>query len=132
MIGLYVLEKLGLYRPLDYDHKRFERLASKCNEIEAIFWSAGYFELSKWGVLTPQLKASGYRLDFGLEGEGFNLAIEIDGHDYHKTKEQRQADYQRERNLKKRGWRFIRFTGSDIYNDVQGCVAEVVNIVRGY
>jgi very-short-patch-repair endonuclease len=132
MIHLQILERLGFYKPLDYDHKRFDRLAKKCNEIEAIFWSAGYFELSKYGILTPQLKASGYRLDFGLEGEGFKVTIEIDGHDYHKTKEQRKADYQRERNLKRRGWRFIRFTGGDIYNDVQGCVKEVVGIVRAY
>lgn len=131
MIGLRILEWAGFYRPLDYDHKRFERLAGRCNEIERIFWDAGYFELSKWGELTPQFKASGYRLDFALKiSDDLKVAIEIDGHDYHKTREQRQADYQRERNLKRRSWQFIRFTGGEIYNDPQQCVKEAVGIVR--
>jgi very-short-patch-repair endonuclease len=132
MLSLRILEAIGLYRPLDHAHKRFERLAKRCNEIEAIFWSVGYFELSKWGQLTPQENANGYRLDFALVGSTFKAAIEIDGHDSHKTKEQRTADYRRERHLKRRGWRFIRFTGSEMYTDPQGCVRDVVAIVRGY
>lgn len=88
VIGLQLLEKLGFYQPIDYEHKRFERLAKRCNEI--------------------------------------------DGHDSHKTKEQRTADYKRERHLKRRGWRFIRFTGTDVYTDPQGCVRDVLTIVRGY
>lgn len=131
-MGLQLLEKLGLCRPLDYGHRRFERLAGKCNEIESVFFSAGYFELSKWGVLTPQTWASGYLLDFSLVGNSFKVAIEIDGHDSHKTRDQRQADYQRENNLKERGWRFIRFTGGDVYLDAQGCVKKAINIIRGY
>jgi very-short-patch-repair endonuclease len=130
-VTLQLLEILGLYRPLGYHHKRFDNLAPKCNRIEAIFWSAAYFELSKLGEFTPQYEVDRYRLDFALVGNGFKIAIEIDGHDSHKSKLQRMSDYQRERRLKKLGWRFIRFTGSDIYRYVQECVADVSIIARG-
>lgn len=130
-IRLAILEKLGLYQLLSHDHDRFERLAGRCNKIESVLFSAGYFELSRYGRLTPQFEVGQYRLDFALEAPTFKLAIEIDGHDSHKTKDQRQADYQRERNLKRLGWRFIRFTGSDVYLDVQKCVKETIGIIRG-
>ncbi len=131
MTGLKFLARRGFSQPLDHDHKRFERLAKRCNEIERVFWSTGYFELSKWGRLTPQKKVDGYRLDFTLEIEGLKIAIEIDGRDYHSTEDQRAADYQRERNLHRRGWRFIRFTGGEVYKDPQQCIFEVVGILRG-
>lgn len=131
MIGLKILEGLGLYQPLDHEHKRFERLAQRCNEIERIFWSAGYFELSKWGRLTPQLKVGPYYLDFALQSDNFKLAIEIDGHEAHKTKAQRGADYERENYLKERGWRFVRFTGQQIYKDAQRAVFQTIRILRG-
>ena len=130
MIGLKILEFFKVYEPLDYHHKRFERLGKKCNQIEAIFWSAAYFELSKCGRLTPQVDVGRYRLDFALQGENFKVAIEIDGHDTHKSRDQRQHDYERERRLQELGWFFIRFTGSDVYGDAQGCVAQCVRIVR--
>lgn len=132
MLRLKVLESIGLFRPLAYDQKRFNRLAKTCNEIEAIFWSVSYFELSNWGLFTPQKRVDGYRLDFALEGNGFKVAIEIDGQDHHTTQADRAADYQRERNLKRRGWRFVRFTASEIYKDPQRCVSDVLGIVRGY
>ena len=131
MIELRILERIGVYRPLDYDQKRFERLAKRCNEIEAIFWSAAYFELSKYGWLTPQYKTRGYYLDFALQSDTFKVAIEIDGHEAHKSQEQRSADYDRENHLKAHGWRFIRFTGVKVYGDVQGCVRQAVMILRG-
>lgn len=132
MIGLRILEWAGLYNPLDYDHKRFERLGRRLESpIEKIFWSAAYFELAKYGQLTPQVNVDHYRLDFALIGNGFKVAIELDGHDYHCRQEQMTNDYKRQRRLQLKGWVVIRFTGSEIYNDVQGCVAEVLRLVGG-
>jgi very-short-patch-repair endonuclease len=132
MIALKILENLGLYKPVDYDHKRFDRLAARLESpIEKIFWSAGYFELSKYGQLTPQVNIEHYRLDFALIGNGFRVAIELDGHDYHSEKAQMTRDYQRQRRLQACGWTVIRFTGQEIYGDVQGCIADVVRLVRG-
>lgn len=124
---LKILERLGLYRPNHYQHKRFERLARKCESpIESIFWSTAYFELCKLGEFTPQFQAGPYRLDFALRIGGLDLAIELDGQDYHSSPKQRANDLKRQRHLERTGWRVIRFTGSEIYLDVQACVFEVV------
>lgn len=129
MIGLKILEWAGLYKPLDYDHNRFERLARRLESpVEEIFWSCGYFDLSKYGQITPQVNAYGYRVDFAYFVNGQKIAIEIDGFDFHSSKTQMTRDYQRQRQLEANGWRVIRFTGSEIYNDAQACVAEVVRL----
>jgi Uncharacterized protein conserved in bacteria len=53
------------------------------------------------------------------------LAIECDGHEYHASKEQRGHDAQRDRFLLAEGWRTARFTGSQIFKDVDGCAEEI-------
>lgn len=132
-----LLRRLGRYRPIDYDHARFEQLAQHCESpVERLFWSVAYFPLSKIGVITPQVDESPYRVDFSLaeieEAPGLRIAIEVDGHDYHKSKEQRDHDYKRDRYLMARGWQIIRFTGSQVYNDPQACTHETVDLVRQY
>ena len=57
------------------------------------------------------------------------MAIEIDGHEFHKTKEQRTKDTKRERYLQSKGWQVVRFTGTEIFENVYGCVEEVKNLV---
>ncbi|MCP4083202.1 MAG: DUF559 domain-containing protein [Planctomycetaceae bacterium] len=132
MLELKLLERLGFYKPVDHAHQRFERLSRWCESpVESAFWSVGYWELSKHGRLTPQVKVGRYRLDFALEAQTFKLAIEIDGHDYHSSKEQRAADYQRDRSLQMRGWRVVRFSGSEVVRDAAHCVLEVIRVVRG-
>ena len=54
------------------------------------------------------------------------LGIEIDGHIWHeKTKEQARKHKERERFLVSKGWKLLRYTGSEIFNDVSRCVDEV-------
>ena len=55
--------------------------------------------------------------------------IELDGHDYHKTKQQMSADYERENNLKELGYSVIRFTGSQVYNNPLSCVDKMITII---
>lgn len=54
------------------------------------------------------------------------LVIECDGHDFHeKTKEQAKRDKQRDRDCLLAGYNVMRFTGSEIYNDVEKCIQEI-------
>lgn len=135
-LDLALLEKLGLYKPIDYEHKRFEALKSLCNESEIIFWSCGYFEICKYGTITPQYPVDHYRIDFAVteipDTPLLKIAIELDGQDWHKTKEQRQSDYKRQRYLERKGWKFIRFTGVDVYNEPQACVQETIELIQEY
>lgn len=92
--------------------------------IEQQFWNIAKHRLL--GLL-PQYEIGRYRVDFALPDE--HLVIELDGHDYHKTKEQRTTDAKRERDLKELGWYVIRFTGTEIYRDVEKCVEQVERIL---
>lgn len=75
----------------------------------------------------PQYQLNGYRLDFAWPDQ--KVAVEVDGHDYHKTKEQRSCDAKRDRELAKLGWTTLRFTGSDVYRDADAVAQEILTFV---
>lgn len=91
--------------------------------IEKLFYELAQFELN----LYPQHEVGPYRLDFAIPEK--RIAIELDGHDYHKTKEQRTKDAKRDRYLTELGWTVLRFTGTEIYRDPKSCVAQICRIV---
>jgi very-short-patch-repair endonuclease len=72
-----------------------------------------------------------YRLDFAVVArvagpDLLRIAIECDGHAFHeRTKQQAQADKSRDRKLTSAGFRIFRFTGSEIFRDVEKCAAEI-------
>lgn len=78
--------------------------------------------------IAPQHIIGRYRADFAVTSA--RVVIEIDGHDYHKTKAQRTADAARERAIRLMGWDVIRFTGSEIYNNAIECVFQAIEIVK--
>lgn len=100
--------------------------------IEEMFWKAATeintntidnYPRSMIPGITYQVPIKNYRVDFAIPH--IKMVIEIDGHDYHKTKTQRTKDAKRERDLKELGWYVIRFTGSEIYKDVNECINQV-------
>ena len=68
-----------------------------------------------------------YHIDFAWPQ--YHLAVEIDGHDYHATQRQREYDNHRGRELTRRGWTVIRFTGSEIARDVATCIEEIRTVI---
>jgi very-short-patch-repair endonuclease len=118
------------------------------NEIEQMFYDAflkylntwrlnvGLVELTPHGLpyLHPQYHYKCYIMDFMYEetftdGNSIKFCIEIDGHDFHKTKDQRIHDYHRERFLQSEGFHVVRFTASDVYTNAFACVDEFHRIV---
>jgi very-short-patch-repair endonuclease len=71
-----------------------------------------------------------YKVDFFFKTDYAQYAMEIDGHDYHKTKEQRYRDYQRERFLYKEGITVFRFMASEIYVDAESCARWVLETIQ--
>lgn len=69
-----------------------------------------------------------FRVDFILKDA--RMIIELDGHDYHSSKEQLRNDAKRQRYLTKSGYTLIRFTGTEIKQDCIGCVNELRNIYK--
>lgn len=71
-----------------------------------------------------------YRLDFAVTHA--RIAVEVDGHDFHeRTKEQAARDKSRDRALQAEGWRVLRFTGSEVWNDPRRCAKEVAQMAGG-
>jgi len=58
------------------------------------------------------------------------VAIELDGYDYHSSKEQRNHDSQRDRQLMAEGWQVVHFTGSQINRNVNRCVEETASLIE--
>lgn len=61
-----------------------------------------------------------YQVDFLISAtfSDTQVIIECDGHDFHeKTKEQAKHDKERDRWLTSQGYKILRYTGSEIYND---------------
>jgi len=96
----------------------------------------------------PQYKLmvdeNNYRLDFALIYEKFindelikevKIAIECDGHDFHSSKEQIRKDSIRSRKLMSNGWRVIRYSGSEIYqnanrSEIRSAISEIKLIIE--
>lgn len=93
------------------------------SEAEQAFWDAAQGHLD----LVCQYPIGKFFIDFSVVNT--SLLIEIDGHDYHKTREQRSRDAKRDRELHAMGYTVLRFTGSEVYNDPAGCVDQVKNIL---
>jgi len=70
-----------------------------------------------------QEKIGKYRVDFFFP-QG-RLVVEVDGKEYHSTEEQRLKDFERQCEIMRRGYALLRFRGTDIYQDVEGCVDKI-------
>lgn len=79
-------------------------------------------------VVTPQYTFTElrYRVDFLFEVWDKTFCVEIDGHDFHSSKEQRGRDAKRDRELLAAGYPVLRFTGTEIYRDPEGCAEEAL------
>lgn len=82
-----------------------------------------------------QVRIDRYRVDFLIHDATLPLelgaprwmVVECDGHDFHeRTKEQARRDKQRDRFFQSKGYRVLRFTGSELYADAEACVDEIV------
>lgn len=99
----------------------------KMNEIEQAFYDA-WLKTSDECVfeLEPQKPVGIYVPDF-VYGD---CVIEIDGHEFHKTKEQREEDYKRERYYIKKGYYVVRFMATEVFLDALKCVQEATEIAE--
>ena len=60
------------------------------------------------------------------------IVIEVDGWAFHSSKEQREKDLKRDRELLRRGYMVLRFTYDDVMNgDFEREVPESVKAIRG-
>lgn len=109
-----------------------------CVEINAEPWYDGKEERQGFGLhVVPQLEIEPYRVDFLVWNEVHKQAttdwvIECDGHEFHeRTKAERQYEKKRDRFLTTRGYKILRFTGSEIFKDPYSVAVEIIRAVSG-
>jgi len=74
--------------------------------------------------LVAQYPVGRFRLDFALPYAG--IGVEIDGREFHSNPEQRANDRERQEWIENKGWCILRFTGSEVHRDAEGCAMEVI------
>jgi very-short-patch-repair endonuclease len=81
-----------------------------------------------WGHTRPQVQfpVGKYRVDFAFPD--VKLVVEVDGADFHASKEARGRDNERDRCLMLDGWRVVRFTGSQVWQNAIACAANAQDV----
>lgn len=91
-------------------------------------------------AIEPQFPVGDFRCDFAVAGRwnsyGLHVRgciVECDGAEWHSSTEQTERDSFRQRTIENRlKVRVLRFSGSEIFRDPNGCAARVVEYIRGY
>lgn len=79
-------------------------------------------------VLHTQVPIGMYRADFLAQRADLRVVIEADGREFHTSPEQREYDQRRDEYMIKKGYRVLRYTGSQIAADARTCAAGVVAV----
>lgn len=84
-------------------------------------------------VLVPQFAWSYYRSDWAILNPKRTgaLLIECDGKDYHSSPDQKAHDAKKDAAALDRGYLTLRFTGSQIHRDADGCAQKIFDAVLG-
>lgn len=118
------------------DRKRTNRLPTdlasmldQCESpIERRLLRALRFALPDGVALFCQAPIGMYRADFLAQRADLRVVIEADGREFHTSPEQREYDQRRDEYMIKKGYRVLRYTGSQIAADARTCAAGVVAV----
>lgn len=85
-------------------------------------------------LVGSQIRCDQYVVDFGAAISMFNkppliVVIECDGHEFHTSKDQFTRDKAKDRHLLQKGFRVMRFSGSEIYVDAGARAQEVIDFM---
>lgn len=84
-------------------------------------------------MFVPQFKWSIYRSDWAIYNPKTTgaLLLECDGKDFHSSEDQKAHDQKKDAAAHDRGYLTMRFTGSQIHRDADGCAQKVWDVVYG-
>ncbi len=117
VFNLFEKTNLQFLTPQDfYENSEKEFLTP----IEKIF----KIELERQKILfATQIKIGKFFADFLVEQNGKKVVVECDGKEFHNP----QKDKERDEILLQKGFETLRFSGSEIFHDVEKCVLKVKN-----
>ena len=70
---------------------------------------------------------AGHRLDLAIQNDSLQLDIECDGAPFHLN---REFDAARDRDIEAEGWKVLRFSGRRLSFDLNGCVDDVIEMLK--
>jgi very-short-patch-repair endonuclease len=91
-------------------------------------------EKAKGGLMfVPQFKWSIYRSDWAIYNPKTSgaMLLECDGKDFHSSEDQIAHDRRKDAAAHDRGYLTMRFTGSQIHRDADGCANKIFQAVYG-
>lgn len=117
-------------------HVRYENLRGPAGKEEDRLQSPAerilYYALSARGLRPiPQYPSKGCLIDLAVIGGSKRFAIEVDGELYHRGREKTENDREREVRLQKAGWRTMRFTGRQVYREVERIADQILSLYMG-
>lgn len=87
-------------------------------DFDSLFEQRVFLDIVARGYhVNPQVEVNNRRIDLVVTGSAGRLAVECDGDAWHSTPDQQRADLERERELKRCGWKFWRIRESTYYLD---------------
>jgi len=105
---------------------RRRRLGEQPEPYESWFEVDVAYELLKRGYrVVPQYSVANYRIDLVVEGITHRLAVECDGEAWHGM-DRYEADLERQRQLERAGWRFVRIRESEFYANREQAIRRVL------
>ncbi|NAS24286.1 AAA family ATPase [Herbidospora sp. NEAU-GS84] len=94
--------------------------------FDSLFEQRVYLEIRERGYhVVPQWEVNGRRIDLVVSGARGRLAVECDGDHWHGSPDQISRDEDRERELKRAGWRFWRIRESEFYAAGEAALADL-------
>jgi very-short-patch-repair endonuclease len=93
--------------------------------IEEKFWEAAKDVIPE---LEREVEIGDYRVDFIIRRK--KVIVELYGYKWHNSKKKITQDKERERELIRMGYKVIPFTGSEVWQNPQKCVHEVMALLR--
>lgn len=75
----------------------------------------------------PAVQVDGGRFRIDFADNCSQVGIEIDGHEWHSSKEQFVKDRARQRYLEQMGWRLLRFAGAEVFHDADKCALQTID-----
>lgn len=84
-------------------------------------------------LFVPQFRWSIYRSDWAIYNPKTSgaMLLECDGKDFHSSEDQKAHDQKKDAAAHDRGYLTMRFTGSQIHRDADGCAQKVWDVVYG-
>jgi very-short-patch-repair endonuclease len=80
-------------------------------------------------VANHPVRVGGHRFRPDIAFPDVRLAVEVDGWAYHRTKEQRDSDVERDNLLMLAGWRVLRFTWEDVRDRPEYILATIRSVL---